>query len=217
MNWAKIRRFLGFERVVFADLDGTIITTKSGETFPIDCNDWELKEGIAVSLRNYRPSHLFIVSNQGGMEYGYFSEEEWLEKMRSIVTLLEVYLPDTVIDYSWCPTNDKKDPMRKPNTGMLEGFHHETGFRKRNALMIGDASGLNGQFSDSDYKCARRFGIRYIDVDYFIKWGNPCSKCEFSNRNCMIYRRDKHPIPCNGGVSIDFWITKFNYDKARQV
>ena len=36
------------------------------------------------------------------------------------------------------------------------------------SLMIGDASGKEGQFSDSDKKTAENFGIDYMDVDDFI-------------------------------------------------
>ena len=39
---------------------------------------------------------------------------------------------------------------------------------KPKSLMIGDASGKEGQFSDSDKKTAENFGIDYIDVDDFI-------------------------------------------------
>ena len=34
--------------------------------------------------------------------------------------------------------------------------------------MIGDASGKEGQFSDSDKKTAENFGIDYMDVDDFV-------------------------------------------------
>lgn len=36
------------------------------------------------------------------------------------------------------------------------------------SLMIGDASGKEGQFSDSDKKTAENFGIDYLDVEDFI-------------------------------------------------
>lgn len=35
----------------------------------------------------------------------------------------------------------------------------------------GDASGKEGQFSDSDKKCAENFGIDYMDVNDFINYG----------------------------------------------
>ena len=39
---------------------------------------------------------------------------------------------------------------------------------KQKSLMIGDASGKEGQFSDSDKKTAENFGIDYIDVEDFV-------------------------------------------------
>ena len=35
-------------------------------------------------------------------------------------------------------------------------------------VMIGDASGREGEFSDSDKKTAESFGIDYIDVNDFV-------------------------------------------------
>jgi hypothetical protein len=35
--------------------------------------------------------------------------------------------------------------------------------------MIGDASGKEGQFSDSDKRCAENARFRYMDVDDFVQ------------------------------------------------
>lgn len=40
---------------------------------------------------------------------------------------------------------------------------------KDKMLIVGDASGLPEQFSDSDKKCAENFGIDYLDVNDFVK------------------------------------------------
>jgi hypothetical protein len=41
-------------------------------------------------------------------------------------------------------------------------------FPKSKMLMIGDASGKPGQFSDSDKRTAENFGIDYMDINDFI-------------------------------------------------
>ena len=74
----------------------------------------------------------------------------------------------------YCTSNDKSDIYRKPNTGMFERLTEsyvgdDFDYIKSVSLMIGDASGKEGQFSDSDKKCAENFGIDYLDVDDFIK------------------------------------------------
>lgn len=46
------------------------------------------------------------------------------------------------------------------------------GYIKSVTLMIGDASGLEGQFSDSDKRTAENFGIDYLDVNEFVNLYN---------------------------------------------
>ena len=58
---------------------------------------------------------------------------------------------------------------------MLAEFTHNTGITiaKEDCLMIGDASGLEGQFSDSDLKTAENFGCDYLDVIEFTNMELP--------------------------------------------
>lgn len=62
---------------------------------------------------------------------------------------------------------------RKPNVGMLNHLCEnyvgdDFDYIKSVTLMIGDASGLEGQFSDSDKRTAENFGIDYFDVNEFV-------------------------------------------------
>ena len=43
---------------------------------------------------------------------------------------------------------------------------------KQRSLMIGDASGKEGQYSDTDKRTAENFGIKYLDVNDFIRINN---------------------------------------------
>ena len=82
---------------------------------------------------------------------------------------LQLSAPNAIIDAEVCTSNNKEDPMRKPNAGMVRHFFKNYyGLRKWQCLMIGDASGKEGQFSDSDKKCAENAGIRYMDVADFV-------------------------------------------------
>ena len=75
----------------------------------------------------------------------------------------------------YCASLEPSDENRKPNTGMFAKAARDCTtivglkFDKEKALMIGDASGKPGQFSDSDKKTAENFGIDYMDVEDFIK------------------------------------------------
>lgn len=75
--------------------------------------------------------------------------------------------------------NDKDNINRKPNTGMIDQYMDYIKFINDNVdeenkiiydtvMMIGDASGKEGQFSDSDKKTAENFGCEYMDVDDFV-------------------------------------------------
>lgn len=165
----QIKYFLGFHKVLFCDLDGTLINTKSGKTFPVDKFDWELRKDVINAIKNYMPDYIFIVSNQGGIEKGFISESDFEHKIEHIVAEIGLRCPDVFqVDYAYCTSNDKQDPMRKPNTGMIDWFREGCLFFNYQAMMIGDASGKEGQFSDSDKKTAENAGIRYMDVDDFV-------------------------------------------------
>lgn len=52
------------------------------------------------------------------------------------------------------------------------GYGDDFDYIKSITLMIGDASGLEGQFSDSDKRTAENFGIDYLDVNEFVNLYN---------------------------------------------
>ena len=51
------------EKLLLLDLDGTLIETVTGHTFPKGCWDMKFKEGILDAIKNYNPSGVFICSN----------------------------------------------------------------------------------------------------------------------------------------------------------
>lgn len=162
--------------IVFADLDGTLIKTKSGRTFPKDNDDWVLREDVIDKIAKViNPTYLFIVSNQGGIPRGLVKEEEFKNKLETICDMISSRL-NIHVHGEYSATEDKNDPDRKPNPGMLYEclavFVEKTGkqlIANRNMIMIGDASGFPGQFSDSDLKTAENFEIDYIDADELVK------------------------------------------------
>lgn len=165
-------------KVLFIDLDGTLIQTKSGKTFPEGIWDMEFKFDVLNTIKRLSLEYVCIVSNQGGIELGHVEYMHVVSKMSYVRGVISEYckIEYSNTSYKFCMLNDKKHPWRKPNTGMLEDYFKENfnGFNKPNLskeeiLMVGDASGLTGQFSDSDKKCAENFGIDYLDVNEFVK------------------------------------------------
>jgi DNA 3'-phosphatase len=163
-------------KVLFIDMDGTLIQTKSGKTFPEGIWDMEFKFDVLNAIKNLSPEYICVVSNQGGIEKGYVEYMHVVSKMSYVCGVISDYCK---IDYSntsykFCMINKKEHPWRKPNAGMLEDYlkNNFNGFglpnlSKDEILMVGDASGLPGQFSDSDKKCAENFGIDYLDINDF--------------------------------------------------
>lgn len=163
------------KRVLFADLDGTLIETVSGNTFPSGIWDMKLKFDVLDAIKNYGFDILVIISNQGGIESGFVDERRFCKgKMNFIQFSLEEYLCIPV-EYNYCKSNDKDNVYRKPNVGMLENAvykymsRHGVVASKEEMLMIGDASGIPLGWSDTDLKTAENFGIDYMDVNKFVE------------------------------------------------
>lgn len=170
------KRLFNDKLALFCDLDGTIINTLSGKTFPTNCNDWYIRKEVIKAIKEYHPYYILIVSNQGGIEKGFVNETDFRHKLYLIQEQIQKECPWAVIYSKFCISNDKNCADRKPNPGMVKDLMKGYSLNKRNCLMIGDASGLKGQFSDSDKKCAENAGIRYMDVTNFVTM--------YSNFNC---------------------------------
>lgn len=158
-------------KIIFADLDSTLIETRSGKTFPINILDfkpiWKVWKYLKDNLED--GDYFFIVSNQGGISKGFVKEVYFSSKISYICSSIMEYLNKNItIDNIFCSSEDKDNPYRKPNTGMFDSILKKWGLEdtpKTSMLMIGDASGRPGDFSDSDLKAAQNFGIKYLDVD----------------------------------------------------
>jgi len=163
-------------KIIFADLDDTLIFTLSGKTFAQGIWDMQLRLDVLNKIKEICPEYFFIVTNQGGI--GKFVDENDFEKKLDYITVAVksfIKHPDLAgVDAMYCPSMDKEDPFRKPNAGMLSYLTktHDLfteGYTKEDMLMIGDASGKEGNFSDTDLKTALNYGIKYLDVNDFLK------------------------------------------------
>ena len=158
--------------VIFSDLDGTLIKTISGETFPKGIWDMQIRFEVLDKIKEIKPKYLLIVSNQGGIESGFVDADGFRAKLEYITRAIREYC-DCECYGMYCTTNDKTDLYRKPNVRMLVDLLEtyvgdDFDCIKQKSLMIGDASGKEGQFSDSDKKTAENFGIDYMDVEDFV-------------------------------------------------
>ena len=160
------------KKVIFCDLDGTLIETISGESFPKGIWDMRIRFDVLAAIKELNPEYILIVSNQGGIESGFVDGRDFKSKFEYIARAIKEYCGCECYGM-YCETNDKSDPYRKPNVLMLEDLLEayvgdDFDYIKQKSLMIGDASGKDGQFSDCDKKTAENFYIDYVDVNDFI-------------------------------------------------
>ena len=161
-------------KVIFADLDCTLIDTISGETFPKGIWDMKIRFDVLDKIKKIKPECLLIVTNQGGIEKGFVNRRNFEFKMEYLCRSIKEYT-EIPVEYSYCEKNAPTYKYRKPNTGMLDSLMYkminrgiiENGIETDKMLMIGDASGKDGQFSDSDKKTAENYCIDYMDADDF--------------------------------------------------
>lgn len=155
-------------KLIFADLDGTLIETLSGlKTFSEGIWDMRFKIDVLKKLKEIQPQCLIIVTNQAGISYGYVNEESFNIKMSYVTEAIKEFTGIPVVEYYYCAFAGTHYD-RKPNIGMLDkAMKKYPGFNRNEILMIGDASGKPGQFSDSDKKTAENFGCEYMDVNDF--------------------------------------------------
>ena len=81
--------------VFFFDMDGTLITTKSGRVFPLNHEDWKLLFEPQVKQKVQKLFHeenykIVIITNQNGLGTGKLTESDFKQKVESIVNTLGV-------------------------------------------------------------------------------------------------------------------------------
>ena len=164
------------KKVVVIDLDDTLIHTRTNNKFPQGVWDMKLDLDVFAQLKKLRPLAVLVASNQGGIELGLVNKQLFEAKFIYIIASLQEYIGlNTLVSGNYCLSNDPTNEFRKPNPGMYNMLvkQFEEQFRvdieNSEVLAIGDASGLPGDFSDSDLKAAQNFGCDYIDVREFVK------------------------------------------------
>lgn len=169
------------------DFDGTLVETASGKTFATDLTDMRIKTDVINKILDIMQDNgvkvFAIVSNQGGVGLGYVAASDIEAKIEYVLRCVHDMavkrgIRGVLYEKRLCYSYNKQDPMRKPNAGMIDDILMKCkdiimpGMNfsqlKGCSLMVGDASGLPGQFSDSDKVCAENAGIDYMDVIQFL-------------------------------------------------
>jgi HAD superfamily hydrolase (TIGR01662 family) len=148
------------QKVLFTDLDGTLIETKSGRTFPLHSEDWKFIPETLNAIKEYysKGYKIIIVTNQGGLAFGYFSVKVFLKKMTCICNSLEkiLKLRKNSVSYFFC--SKMQGFNRKPFPGMAIQAMEEYHLTLHESVMMGDM--------DTDEEFTLNAGINtYLSID----------------------------------------------------
>lgn len=145
---------LEFVDPVMFDLDGTLVRTKSGHTFPRYVSDYEFMPNVVeVLARIQRP--IVIITNQGGKNKRLINE-----RLKRIHDELIRIRPDVTMFAAHA-----YDKYRKPNTGIWDEY---ISAQCVNPVYIGDALGRDGDFSASDAEFAKNIGAKIVEPEQFF-------------------------------------------------
>ncbi|TKR65195.1 hypothetical protein L596_025634 [Steinernema carpocapsae] len=128
------------EKIAGFDLDYTLITTKSGRTFPVDHNDWKLwHESVPQKVKKAHEDGMKIVifTNQKGVQAGKLKVKDLKTKIEAILAKFEVPVQVFV---SLGPAS-----FRKPYIGMWahmeQNFNDGVPVDRAKSIYVGDAAG----------------------------------------------------------------------------
>lgn len=94
------------KKVLFIDLDDTIITTISGNTFPTDVTDFKIRKEVLDKIVDAFPTlyYVEIVSNQGGIPQ-FVDEQDFIGKIKAIESFMQnifAIIPDEISSSTLC-------------------------------------------------------------------------------------------------------------------
>ncbi len=155
-----------YKKIHMFDLDGTIIKTKSGKTFPVDNNDWIFFDQNVINTINNLEC-VGIITNQSGLK----NKEKidgWKEKIKNITKEINIL-------FLFCSltTNIYRKPMDGSWKYLIKNVFLKTDvnklLKKEKIYYIGDACGRKNDFSDTDYKFALNCKFKFKTPETFFK------------------------------------------------
>ncbi len=158
-------------KCIIFDLDGTLVTTRSGDKFRRTANDWEWISNRLDTCQRLRDSGIIlgIATNQAGVAFPWsrFTEQEIQREIDIVARSIVAAPADIKVSYTtpneratphyWRPNDNR----RKPGAGMLlEIISNNPDISLDKFLMVGDR--------EEDEKAAIAAGIHFMNADDFF-------------------------------------------------
>jgi D-glycero-D-manno-heptose 1,7-bisphosphate phosphatase len=148
---------------LFLDLAGTLVKIDENRSIYHDADgnlQIELLPNVAEKLAPMRDHLMLVVTNQAGINRGWFTMAQVEEAMRE----LDHKLGDILTGWQICPhVPDDNCACRKPKAGMITELAELYGVDLRNSTMVGD--------QDVDEQAAKAAGVaRFIHAREFFGW-----------------------------------------------
>ncbi|EGT38438.1 hypothetical protein CAEBREN_24374 [Caenorhabditis brenneri] len=145
---------------------GTLIKTKSGKTFPTNCQDWQLLyENIPQELKKLHENghKIVIFTNQKGIQVAKVDRNEFKKKIESIVSRIGCPIQAFV--------SVADGHYRKPCIGMWEELklrNDEVEIDETQSVFVGDAAGRHKTQTHpkKDHSFADRFFAANVGVPF---------------------------------------------------
>jgi len=160
----------GSEKIAAFDIDGTLITTKSGRVFPTDIDDWKiLYSEVPGKLKDLVENgyKLVLITNQAGIAKGKLTVEQFQMKMSKVLTRLGVpcMVFASISDIGY---------YRKPRPGIWEWMELK-GNRgicvdRNKSFYCGDAAGRHAGYitgKKKDFSCSDRLLASNLDIPFY--------------------------------------------------
>ncbi len=151
-----------YKNIVIFDLDGTLIKTKSGKTFPTNKNDWIFNYDNVVSVMNNLENTIIgIISNQKGLKSD-GQIKDWQEKINDICNS---------INFHFVFASFKDDRYRKPmisSWDFIKEKFKNLNIPNSNITYVGDAAGREGDHNDTDLKFSLNCGFKFKTPEKFF-------------------------------------------------
>lgn len=141
-------------KALFIILDGTLITTQSGKSFPLHSEDWKFTTKWDDLIREsiQKGYKIVLVDNQLSVGEGLVAEKNFIAKNEKICKIIEkdIPLPKNSIISTYC-YKDNNPFMVKPNPGLLYEICLEYDIVLTDSILVGNST------EDEDF--AKKSGI----------------------------------------------------------